>query len=858
MCPGVMHGDDPRMRAATTPSPTNRVLVRREDTTLSRLGGWCFDHRIAAVGVWLLGLAAVFGAAGAIGPAYDAVLDIPDSDSADGFAVLDEHFPALGAGTQSGTIVFRADQGVADPEVTAAMEELFALVDAGFPDEDGVPEHPGATVISPYSEQGEGQIAGQGPLADELAYAQVNLAADIDLTESALIGEAIAEHAPAIEGLEVFPGGAALAPYEPPGSELIGLAFAIFVLIVAFGSVLAMGLPVAVALGGVGAGVGATLLLSNVYPIPDFTLSVGVMIGLGVGIDYALFIVTRYREGTRAGMSPRAATLAAMDTAGRAVIFAGITVVISLLGMLLMGIPLVAGVGLGASVTVLLTMISSLTLVPALLALAQERIEVTRWRGLVAAGLVAVALLGAGIGFPPLAAGGAILAAATLLVSFAVRPLRRQVPRRSAKPVRDTAAYRWSRIIQRNPWLWLAVGTVALLTLASPILGLRLGVADESNHPEGTYTRQAYDLLAEGFGEGFNGPLLITMVPGAGTDAGNSAQAVQALRQSLDGTPGVAAVTEPLADDPTAPEAFLMTAIPTTAPQAEATSDLVTRLRDAVIPAAVSGTEVEVRVTGTAAANIDLTNFLGRRVLLFFGVVLSLSFVLLLMVFRSLLVPLKAVIMNVLAMTATYGVVVAVFQWGWGGDLLDIAGAPIEPFIPLILFAIVFGLSMDYEVFLLSRVREEYTRTNDAVESVADGLAATARVITAAAAIMVVVFGSFVFEDDRVLRMFGLGLAVAVLLDATLIRMLLVPATMELLGARNWWMPRWLDRLLPRLGAEGPGTGAGSDGHHEAPRDEAETAEPVPAGEPRAVPSEKLVTAVPAPVGAELDPQSKT
>ncbi|MGH9217479.1 MAG: MMPL family transporter, partial [Acidimicrobiales bacterium] len=360
--------------------------------------------------------------------------------------------------------------------------------------------------------------------------------------------------------------------------------------------------------------------------------------------------------------------------------------------------------------------------------------------------------------------------------------------------------------------------------------------ADESNHPEGTYTRQAYDLLAEGFGDGFNGPFLITMVPGAGAGAGvDAGNSVEALRQALAGTPGVAAVTEPLPDDPTAPEAFLMTLIPTTAPQTEATSDLVTRLRDDVIPAAVTGTELEVRVTGTAAANIDLTNFLGRRVLVFFGVVLSLSFVLLLMVFRSLLVPLKAVIMNVLTMTATYGVVVAVFQWGWGGDLLDIAGAPIEPFIPMILFAIVFGLSMDYEVFLLSRVREEYARTNDAVESVADGLAATARVITAAAAIMVVVFGSFVFEDDRVLRMFGLGLAVAVLLDATLIRMLLVPATMQLLGARNWWMPRWLDRLVPRPSAKGAGAGAGADadGHDDAPsRDEAETAEPAPQPQP--------------------------
>ncbi|MGH9261385.1 MAG: MMPL family transporter, partial [Acidimicrobiales bacterium] len=389
----------------------------------------------------------------------------------------------------------------------------------------------------------------------------------------------------------------------------------------------------------------------------------------------------------------------------------------------------------------------------------------------------------------------------------------------------------------RNPWLWLAVGTVALLTLASPILGLRLGVADESNHPEGTYTRQAYDLLAEGFGDGFNGPFLITMVPGAGAGAGvDAGNSVEALRQALAGTPGVAAVTEPLPDDPTAPEAFLMTLIPTTAPQAEATSDLVTRLRDDVIPAAVTGTGLDVKVTGTTAANIDLTNFLGRRVLVFFGVVLGLSFVLLLMVFRSLLVPLKAVIMNVLTMIATYGVVVAVFQWGWGADLLGIAGAPIEPFIPMILVAIVFGLSMDYEVFLLSRIREEYARTNDAVESVADGLAATASVITAAAAIMVVVFGSFVFEDDRVLRMFGLGLAVAVLLDATLIRMLLVPATMQLLGARNWWMPRWLDRLVPHLNAERTGTGRHADRHDHAPsRDETDTGEPVPAREPHPV-----------------------
>jgi RND superfamily putative drug exporter len=785
---------------------------------LARISTWCFDHRIAAVGLWVVGLAAVLGGAGAVGPAYDTALDIPDTDSADGFDVLEQHFPDLGAGGQSGTIVFRADQGVDDPQVTAAMEELFALVNAGFPAGDGVPRHPGATIISPYSEQGRGQIARQGPLADELAYAQVNLAAEVDLVESARLGEAIVEHAPAIEGLEVLPGGSPLGPYEPPESELIGLAFAVVILILAFGSVLAMGLPVAVAVSGVGAGIGATILLSNLYTVPDGALTVGAMIGLGVGIDYALLIVTRYRAGIHEGRPPRGAMLTAIDTAGRAVMFAGITVVISLLGMLLIGIRIVSGLGIGAAVTVLLTMISSITLLPALLGLAQERVEITRWRGLVTAGFVAVALLGAGTGLAPLAAGGAILAGLTLLASFAVRPLCQEVPRRQAKPVRQTFAYRWSRTIQRSPWLWLGAATIVLLVLASPVLGLRLGVADESTYPEASYTRRAYDLLAQGFGEGFNGPLLVTAVPGAG----DSPAAVAGLEQALAQTPGVATVTPALADDPAAPEAFVMSLIPTTAPQAEATTDLVTSLRDHVVPAAVAGTELDVNVTGLAAANIDLTDFLARRVLVFFGVVLALSYVLLMVVFRSLLVPLKAVIMNALSMAATYGVIVAVFQWGWGGELLGIAGAPIEPFIPMILFAIIFGLSMDYEVFLLSRVREEYVRTDDAVESVADGLATTARVITAAAAIMVVVFGSFVFEDDRIVKMLGLGLAVAVLLDVTLIRMLLVPATMELLGARNWWMPDWLDRMVPRLSVEGTG-------RHDAPAiDEPEEPGPGP------------------------------
>lgn len=747
--------------------------------------------------VWLLALFAIFGAAGTAGSHFSATSGVPDSGSAAGLAVLEEHFPALGVGGQSGTIVFEARQGVEDPEVRAAMEDLFQLVDAGFPDGDGVPQHPGGTVISPYSEQGRGQIARSGPLADRVAYAQVNLSAAVDDTESGLLGRAISEHSPAIAGLEVLPGGEYLAVIEPPQTEMIGLAFAMLVLIAAFGSVLAMGLPIAVALGGVGAGIGTMMLLSHLFTIPDDTMLLGTMIGLGVGIDYALFIVSRYREGLHEGRSPRGATVHAMESAGRAVVFAATTVMISMLGLLLVGIGWIGGMGVGVSATVLATMLTSTTLLPALLGFARERVELTRRRGLLAAGFTAAALFGLGIGFALPAVMCAVLAALTLVASVAVRPLRRPVRRRLARPVQDTYSYRWSRTIQHSPWRWLIAATALLIVLAAPVMSLRLGFADEGNFPESTATRQAYDLLAQGFGDGFNGPFLITVLPG-----GSPPAAVDDLHSALEQTAGVAAVTPPVPDDPSKPGAYVMRLVATTAPQDEATGDLVRRLRDDVIPAAVAGTGLDVQVAGSAAVNIDITDYLSNRMPVFFGAVLALSFLLLMTVFRSVLVPLKAVVMNVLSIGAAYGVVVAVFQWGWAGELLGIEGGPINPFIPMMLFAIVFGLSMDYEVFMLSRIREEYLRTGDATASVADGLASTARVITAAAAIMVVVFASFMLEDIREIKLFGLGLALAVLLDATLVRMVVVPATMELLGDRNWWFPGWLDRLLPHLEVE--------------------------------------------------------
>ncbi|MBL8774416.1 MAG: MMPL family transporter [Acidimicrobiales bacterium] len=775
----------------------------RDGSLLSRLGAWCFDHRRAAVALWAGLLAVVFVAAGAVGPAFDSGSAAPASDSDAGFAALEAHFPELGTGGQSGTIVFRAEQGVDDPEVVGAMEELFATVDAGFPDEEGVPSAPGATVVSPYSDQGAGQIATAGPLAGRLAFATVHLSADIDDTESARIGELIAEEAPSIEGLEVLAGGQYLATIEPPQTELIGIAFAIVVLIVSFGSVLAMGLPIAVALGGVGIGLGSVVLLTQVATVPEDTMLLGTMVGLGVGIDYALFIVTRYREAAAAGHPPRDALVVAMGTAGRAVVFAGATVVVSMLGLLLVGIGMLSGMGIGISVTVLATMFTSVTLLPALIAMTGGRLEVTRWRGLLAAGGAAVALLGVGIDVTPLVAVGVLVTVSVLVAGRFVPDLRREVPHRAAKPAETTLSHRWSRTIQRRPWPWAVAAAVVLVVLATPVLGLTLGWTDEGNFPEATDTRQAYDLLADGFGPGFNGPFVIVATTGPDTTDAS----IDDLHAALVATPGVAAVTAPVVDDPADPSAYLMTLIPTSAPQDEATTDLVRTLREDAVPAAAAA-GLDVHVTGGAATNIDVTDYLAERMPLFFAAVLGVSFLVLLVVFRSVLVPLKAVLMNVLSIAATYGVVVAVFQWGWGDTLLGIEQGPINPFIPLMLFAIVFGLSMDYEVFMLSRIREEYDRTGDATTSVADGLASTARVITAAAAIMVVVFGSFVFEDIREIKVFGLGLALAVFLDATLVRMVLVPATMALLGDRNWWMPRWLDRLVPHVTVEAASSAA--------------------------------------------------
>ena len=771
----------------------------------ARLGRWCHDYRWKVILLWV---AALFVGnailAGAGGAQTNADFSLPDVESEKATTILEDAFGGQGAGF-GGSIVFKADQGVDDPAVREGMEDLFAKIG----DVDGV-----VRVGSPYDEGNEHQIAGKPPFEGNIAYASVDFDPDLGENEFVTLGSDIRDLVDDArtdnEGVQIEAGSQALAEQEAPTTEALGVAFAIFILILAFGSVLAMGLPIGVAIAGIAVGTTVAGFLSFIVNPPSFASIFGVMIGLGVGIDYALFIVTRFRENLHKGHDSATSVAIAMDTAGRAVLFAGTTVVISMLGMILMGLSFVTGMAVAIATVVAATMVASLTLLPALLGLARERVEITRWGGLVTAGFVAVGLAGAGLKFGPLAGlgfGVALILIVVMLISYFVNRgkaepsnfvLNRQVPLKTNPELRETAAYKWSRIIQHRPWPAAILSTALLLLLAIPLLSLNLGFSDEGNYPEDTTTRKAYDLMVDGFGPGYNGSfMLVSPLP----DGGASDADLEKIAGAVRDTDGIDFVGE--ATESENGEAVFWQAFPETSPQDEKTEDVLKALRDDVLPTAQQGTELDVSVGGTVAVSADFAHYLASRLPYFLAAVLILSFLLLMVVFRSLLVPLKAVIMNLLSIGAAYGVMVAGFQWGWLGGLLNFDGAPIEPWMPMMLFAIVFGLSMDYEVFLLSRVKEEWLRTGDSRTSVADGLAATARVITAAALIMVFVFGAFLLEPDRVVKLMGTGLATAVLLDATIVRMLLVPATMELLGDKNWWMPKWLDRILPNVDVEG-------------------------------------------------------
>jgi RND superfamily putative drug exporter len=556
-------------------------------------------------------------------------------------------------------------------------------------------------------------------------------------------------------GLEVKLGGDPIVRAQEGASpEGIGFLGAAIVLLIAFGSLVAAGLPLVIALVGLGISSGGLIvLLANVIDVPDWTTAVTGLIGIGVGIDYALLVLTRFRAAMKEGKDRHDAVVEAVTTAGRSVIIAGCTVVIAVLGLFLTGLPYMYGVAISASLAVLVVMLAAITLLPALLSYLGPNVD-------------------------------------RLRIPFLGRTLK-------AEGDGESPAARWSHAVQRRPWTAVIVATAILLALAAPALGMRLGFPDAGNDRPGTMTREAYDLLSEGFGPGANGPLVVVAeLPDRGA-AGD----VDALATRLRGEEGVAFVTDPVINQ--AGTAALVTVIPTTSPQDEATQDLVKSLRRTVIPEVLGGSGVTAEVGGVTAALEDQSTYIVDRMPWFIAGVVGLSFLLLLVAFHSPLISLKAGVMNLLSVSAAYGVMTLVAQGGAVGELIGIDHeVPVAPFMPVMMFAILFGLSMDYEVFLISRIREEYLKDGNTRRAVADGLAKTARVITAAAAIMVVVFLAFVASPEVFLKLFGIGLASAIFLDATVVRMVLVPAVMQLLGSRNWWIPNWLERVLPRLDVE--------------------------------------------------------
>jgi RND superfamily putative drug exporter len=710
-------------------------------TNLGRLGGWCYDRRRLVLALWIVAIIGVTVVAQLVGTDFKNKFTAGDTPSQQAANILQERFPAQAGDTAD--IVFHTATPIADNE--AAIDRVVATVR---------PLPYVAGVTSPFSPQGAHQIAPH----DNIAFAQVQFTTDTaDIPTGAVKQVVATAQAAEHSGFQVELGGnpiSSAVTAAPGPSEGIGITAAILIMLLAFGSVVAMGLPIITALAGLGIGVALLELLTHLLVVPNFSPEMAIMIGIGVGIDYALFIVTRYRQGVFEGRSPRDAVVTSHMTAGRSVLFAGSTVVISLFGLYLIGQAYMIGLATACIAAVLMVLLAALTLLPAMLGFAGGAIDKLHLPGLLQNG-----------GPPP----------------------------------ENGFWHRWSRFVQRRAWLTGTVAVVILVALALPMFSMRLAFTDAGNDPTSLTTRQAYDLLAQGFGPGYNGPLIIAADMHGPGDVGTVEHLQHAIASQGDAVAFVAPAQFNAADT-----GGLIVVYPTTSPQSAPTEQLVQTLRNDVIPPVVAGTGVDAQVGGETASSIDAANFLGHRLFIVIGAVLLLSFLLLMMVFRSLVLPLKAVIMNLLSVGAAYGVMVAVFQWGWAGSVIGIGETgPIDPWIPVALFVVLFGLSMDYEVFLLSRIREEWLRTHENSTAVADGLAVTGRIITAAAAIMFCVFASFVIKDPlHILKVFGLGLATAVLVDATLVRMVLVPSIMEILGPVNWWMPRWMDRSIPKIGVE--------------------------------------------------------
>jgi RND superfamily putative drug exporter len=669
---------------------------------------------------------------------YSDQFSLPNVESQRAADLLRSRFPSQAG--DSATVVVRAPAGFSDPQVRARVDTLVHDLNA-------LPEV--TEVTSPYVQSNT--ISSDGTIA-RIVVQYDNRGQDIARSSVEALADLRARSSTSNFQVEV--GGQVIRRIERPSfgnTELFGVAAAVVILLIAFGSVVAMGLPIVSALLTLGAGLLITGLLTRIANLPSFTPEFGAMIGLGVGIDYALLVVTRFREGLANNLSLEDAIAGAASTAGRSVLFAGSTVVIAMLGLWAIGLPFVSWLGTSAAIIVALSVGIALVVQPAILRLVGHRID--RWR----------------------------------------LPFLPTVSREGESGF----GYNLSRLIQRAPLPALAVSLGILITLAIPLLRLQLGSSDAGNNPTSFTSRRAYDLLSHGFGPGFNGPIIVVVR----VDTPSALPAVDALPSQIQRVQGVAGVSSVRYNQDKTAATISVT--PTTAPQAQATKQLVHRLRQDIAPD-LKGTGATALVGGTTAAFIDIGDRITSRLPFLFAAVIGLSFLLLMAVFRSVLVPIKAALMNLLAIGAAYGVLVAIFQWGWFSGIIGVRPGPIESFLPMFLFAILFGLSMDYEVFLVSRIREEWLVSRDSSASVARGLSLTTRLITAAAAIMVAVFISFAFGNNRTIKEFGIGLAAAIFIDATLIRLVLVPAFMEVAGDLNWWFPRWLDRLLPRISVDAP------------------------------------------------------
>ena len=704
---------------------------------------WCFRHRFVVIAAWVLVLVGLGALSQAIKSDYNNSFSLPGTGSTTAQQLLAKAIPAQAG--DSDTIVWQVSHGtVRDATVSTRINNVLKQI-ATMPEV--------AAVVSPYGPHGAAQISRDG----RTAYATVNFTKQANNLGKADITRVIdAAKAARAPGLNVQLGGQAIEQTEQTSlgvSSTVGVLAAAVVLFIAFGSLLAMLLPIVTAIAGVGGGLMAITPLTHAINVVDFAPILGALIGLGVGIDYALFIVTRHRRGLQSGLTPEQAAVKAIDTSGRAVLFAGSTVCIALLGILVLGVSFLNGLAVASALTVVFTVLAAVTLLPALLGVFGMRVLSRRQRRRLAAGAPA-----------PGAAG---------------------------------VWARWANTIERRPAILAVAAAAVMLVLAIPVLSLRLGSSDQGNDRSSTTTRQAYDLLADGFGPGFNGPLLLVAQTSSPAD-------VAALRTLEAGLPKVADVTSVRQIAATTGTEVIQVT-PGTSPEAKATSDLISTLRNDTIPAAAHGTTLRVYIGGVTATFADFATVVDAKLPWFILTIVGLSFLLLVVAFRSLLIPGTAAVMNLLAAAASFGVLTAFFQWGWGTDAFGLGKAgPVEAFLPVVTLAILFGLSMDYQVFLVSRMNEEWVHGRRNSGAVRTGQVETARVITAAATIMICVFLTFSFLGSRDVAEFGIGLAAAVALDAFILRTVLVPAAMHLFGNANWWLPSSLDRRLPHLAIEPP------------------------------------------------------